>query len=96
MCDAFDCGTDHRQIFRQATGHHGVDRHILPGDRREQWRQMGLEGWAYRDILPYFKRSEGFEGGTDDWHGGEGPLKVSKASDPNPIYSAAIRAGEQA
>jgi choline dehydrogenase len=62
----------------------------------DQWRQMGLEGWAYRDILPYFKRSEAFEGGADDWHGGEGPLKVSRASDPNPIYAAAIEAGGQA
>jgi choline dehydrogenase len=62
----------------------------------DQWRQMGLEGWAYRDILPYFKKSEAFEGGADDWHGANGPLKVSKASDPNPIYSAAIQAGAQA
>jgi choline dehydrogenase len=62
----------------------------------DQWRQMGLEGWSYRDILPYFKKSEGFEGGADDWHGGEGPLKVSRASDPNPIYAAAIQAGAQA
>ncbi|MCA3722159.1 choline dehydrogenase [Phenylobacterium sp.] len=62
----------------------------------DQWRQMGLEGWAYRDILPYFKRSEAFEGGADDWHGAEGPLKVSKASDPNPIYAATIKAGAQA
>ncbi|HEY3949118.1 choline dehydrogenase [Phenylobacterium sp.] len=62
----------------------------------DQWRQMGLAGWGYADVLPYFKRSEGFEGGADAWHGGEGPLKVSKASSPNPIYSATIEAGAQA
>nr|MEA2799378.1 choline dehydrogenase [Phenylobacterium sp.] len=62
----------------------------------DQWRQMGLPGWAYADVLPYFKRSESLEGGGDAWHGGEGPLKVSKASSPNPIYSAAIQAGAQA
>jgi len=62
----------------------------------DQWRQMGLPGWAYADVLPYFKRSESLEGGGDAWHGGEGPLKVSKASSPNPIYSAAIEAGAQA
>ncbi len=62
----------------------------------DQWRQMGLEGWAYRDVLPYFKRSESLEGGGDDWHGGDGPLKVSKASDPNPIFKATIEAGRQA
>ena len=62
----------------------------------DQWRQMGLQGWSYRDVLPYFKRSESLEGGADAWHGGEGPLKVSKASSPNPIYSATVQAGRQA
>ena len=62
----------------------------------DQWRQMGLSGWSYRDVLPYFKRSEALEGGGDAWHGGEGPLKVSKASSPNPIYKATVEAGRQA
>jgi len=62
----------------------------------DQWRQMGLQGWSYRDVLPYFKRSEALEGGGDAWHGGAGPLKVSKASTPNPIYSATVEAGRQA
>ena len=62
----------------------------------DQWRQMGLSGWGYADVLPYFKRSESFEGGQDPWHGGDGPLKVTKAHSPNPIYSAAIVAGGEA
>lgn len=62
----------------------------------DQWRQMGVSGWSYRDVLPYFKRSESLEGGGDAWHGGEGPLKVSKASSPNPIYKATVEAGRQA
>ncbi|RAK62546.1 choline dehydrogenase [Phenylobacterium kunshanense] len=62
----------------------------------DQWRQMGLAGWGYADVLPYFKKSESLEGGGDAWHGGDGPLKVSKASSPNPIYKAAIEAGAQA
>jgi len=62
----------------------------------DQWRQMGLEGWAYKDVLPYFKRSESLEDGGDPWHGGDGPLKVSKAHTPNPIYKATIEAGRQA
>jgi len=62
----------------------------------DQWRQMGLAGWAYRDVLPYFRRAESFEGGADAWHGGEGPLHVSKAASPNPIYRASIEAGGQA
>jgi len=62
----------------------------------DQWRQMGLGGWGYADVLPYFKRSESLEGGGDEWHGGDGPLHVSNASSPNPIYSATIEAGRQA
>jgi len=62
----------------------------------DQWRQMGLGGWGYADVLPYFKRSESLEGGGDAWHGGEGPLKVSRASTPNPIYRATIEAGAEA
>ncbi|RAK58435.1 choline dehydrogenase [Phenylobacterium hankyongense] len=62
----------------------------------DQWRQMGLPGWGYADVLPYFKRSESLEGGADPWHGGDGPLRVSKAATPNPIYKASIEAGAQA
>ena len=28
----------------------------------DRWRQFGLDGWSYDDVLPYFKRSETFEG----------------------------------
>jgi choline dehydrogenase len=62
----------------------------------DQWRQMGLSGWGYADVLPYFKRSEALEGGGDDYHGGEGPLHISKASSKSPIYSGFIAAGAQA
>ena len=62
----------------------------------DQWGQMGLRGWSYADVLPYFKRSESLEGGGDAYHGGEGPLHVSKASSKNPIYSSFIKAGVQA
>jgi choline dehydrogenase len=62
----------------------------------DQWRQMGLTGWGYADVLPYFKRSETLQGGGDAYHGGEGPLYISKASSPSPIYSRFIAAGGEA
>ena len=62
----------------------------------DQWGQMGLRGWSYADVLPYFKRSESLEGGGDAYHGGEGPLHVSKASSKSRIYSGFIQAGVQA
>jgi choline dehydrogenase len=62
----------------------------------DQWRQMGLAGWSYADVLPYFKRAETFQGGGDAYHGSGGPLYVSKASSPSVIYSSFIKAGVEA
>lgn len=62
----------------------------------DQWRQMGLEGWAYDDVLPYFRRSETYEEGADDYHGNQGPLYVSQAPIDNPVAQAFIDAGVEA
>ena len=62
----------------------------------DQWRQMGLAGWGYADVLPYFKRSEGFEGGAGDYHGADGPLHISNPASGHAIYSGVIAAGAQA
>ena len=40
----------------------------------DQWRQMGLDGWGYADVLPYFRRSERYEGGENSIHGSGGQL----------------------
>jgi choline dehydrogenase len=34
-----------------------VRGHPLDFDR---WEEQGARGWAYRDVLPYFKRAEGW------------------------------------
>lgn len=62
----------------------------------DQWGQMGLKGWSYADVLPYFKRSETHEGGASDYHGGSGPLNVSDSPMTSPIYKAFIEAGREA
>jgi len=62
----------------------------------DQWRQMGLKGWGYADVLPYFKRSETRELGGDDWHGDQGPLYVSPGKSNNPLFRAFVEAGKQA
>ncbi len=62
----------------------------------DHWRQLGLEGWGFADVLPYFKRSEDFEDGRDDFHGEGGPLKVSGGKSTNPLYRTFVEAGRQA
>ena len=62
----------------------------------DQWAQMGLKGWSFADVLPYFKRSETLETGGDDFHGSSGPLHVSWGKSTNPLYHAVIEAAVQA
>jgi choline dehydrogenase-like flavoprotein len=49
----------------------------------DNWAALGCDGWAYEDVLPYFRRSEGNMRGKDAFHGGGGPLSVSDQSCPN-------------
>jgi choline dehydrogenase len=62
----------------------------------DQWRQMGLPGWSYADILPYFCRAEDFTDGANVYHGQGGPLHIAWGKSDNPIYAAVVKAGEQA
>ena len=60
------------------------------------WRQMGCEGWSYADTLPYFRKSENYDAGADEYHGGDGPLRVQDPEWTSPTYQAFIDAGKQA
>ena len=54
----------------------------------DHWRQLGLAGWSYADVLPYFKRSEGHVDGDSAYHGGDGPLTVSKGDGDSGAHRA--------
>ena len=62
----------------------------------DEWRQLGLPGWAFDDVLPYFRRLEGHHRGESDLHGGAGPLTISAGESDSPFHDALIAAGEQA
>ena len=65
----------------------------------DHWAEAGADGWAYADVLPYFKRMEswhdGGHGGDPDWRGKSGPLHVTRGSRKNPLYHAFVEAGAQ-
>lgn len=61
-----------------------------------RWEALGARGWAYADVLPYFKRQENSHGGEEGWRGTNGPLHVRRGGSPNPLYKAFIDAGRQA
>jgi choline dehydrogenase len=63
----------------------------------DTWADMGADGWAYADVLPYFKRMEASHGGSGpEFRGVDGPLHVSRGKRENPLFDAFIEAGRQA
>jgi choline dehydrogenase len=62
----------------------------------EGWSRQGAAGWAYRDVLPYFKRAEKRAEGGDEYRGASGKLMTSYGTLSNPLHAAWLDAGEQA
>ena len=66
----------------------------------DTWSEMGATGWAYADILPYFKKLENWNsaghGGDPDWRGNSGPLHVTRGSRSNKLVKAFVNAGCEA
>lgn len=63
----------------------------------DQWaNEFGCTGWDYQSVLPYFKKSENFSRGEDDWHGADGPLHVTADFEPHPVTEAIVEAAQEA
>ena len=60
----------------------------------DTWGQLGNRGWSYEQILPYFKKSENFEGDGDDSRGKGGPLNVAHMTEGHALCDAFIDAAE--
>ena len=61
----------------------------------DAWRQLGCTGWAYDDVLPYFRKAEHNDTFSDRFHGQDGPLGVSRPRAPLPICDAFFAAAKQ-
>jgi choline dehydrogenase len=62
----------------------------------EGWSAQGAAGWAYRDVLPYFRRAETREEGGNEYRGGSGKLQTRYGSVSNPLHAAWLAAGHEA
>ena len=58
--------------------------------------EAGCAGWSYREVLPYFKRSEDNQRLVNAYHSYGGPLGVSYPVNPPPISFAFLRAAQEA
>ena len=70
----------------------------LRGQRQDYdgWAAAGNPGWAFDDVLPYFKRAEHNTRGADAWHGSGGPLQVQDLTQANRCSSLFVQAAQQA
>ncbi|XP_041354274.1 glucose dehydrogenase [FAD, quinone]-like [Gigantopelta aegis] len=65
----------------------------------DSWAAQGCDGWSYKDVLPYFKKSEDMQDeelAKSDYHHRGGPLKITRSptsSLPSIFLKAAKEAG---
>ena len=75
-------------------GSGSINGHIYNRGQRldyDTWAQMGNRGWGYRDVLPYFKRSERRIGrGDERFRGRDGPFVVTDLDWKHPLVEAFI------
>ncbi len=56
------------------------------------WAKLGNPGWSYKEVLPYFIKSETNARGANDYRGDKGPLRVSDIGEKHPLVDAFIEA----
>jgi choline dehydrogenase-like flavoprotein len=61
----------------------------------DHWANLGNQGWSFRDVLPYFKKSERQERRESEYHGESGPLYVSELRCVNPLTRAFLESAAQ-
>ncbi|HML13770.1 MAG TPA: GMC family oxidoreductase N-terminal domain-containing protein, partial [Xanthobacteraceae bacterium] len=62
----------------------------------DHWAALGNKGWAFADVLAYFKKSESNEDFCDQWHGASGPLNVARPRTGNPFHAIFLQAAHEA
>jgi choline dehydrogenase-like flavoprotein len=60
----------------------------------DRYRELGLSGWSWSELLPYFRRLENHELGASDLHGGDGPFAIATKRPRTRLGDAFIKAGE--
>lgn len=59
----------------------------------DEWCALGNPGWSFREVLPYFLRSENNQDYRDSpWHGTDGEIQVSHVRSYNPMVEPFLAA----
>jgi choline dehydrogenase len=60
------------------------------------WERQGAPGWGWKEVLPYFLKSEDNARGASEFHGAGGPLRVSEQRSPRLVNRRLLAASEAA
>jgi choline dehydrogenase-like flavoprotein len=66
-----------------------------PSDYDRWSEEEGCKGWSFKEIQPYYLRSEGNTILSGDWHGTDGPLGVSNIPDPQGVSRAYVQSCQE-
>jgi choline dehydrogenase len=61
----------------------------------DRWRDLGLDGWSYADVLPTFRQMESHPLGPSLCHGGDGPVRITRPGARHPLSRAFLAAASQ-
>jgi choline dehydrogenase len=62
----------------------------------DSWAALGLPGWGWSDMLPYFKRMESYRRGDPATRGHDGPIGVTSLEHFDALADAYVEANGQA
>ena len=70
----------------------------IRGNRRDfdDWAELGLPGWSYAEVLPYFKKLETHWRGAGPYHGDQGPVRISRMEGPDLLWEPLLEAAQAA
>jgi choline dehydrogenase len=62
----------------------------------DRWAEDGLPNWSYAHCLPYFKKLESYDKGSNEYRGGQGPIRITTLKAELEPFRAFLEAGQQA
>ena len=96
-----DEGNGHRDIEvprgKMLGGSSSINGMVFVRGQRQDydhWAQLGNRGWSYADVLPIFKQMESYEGGSDEFRGRDGLLKVTDSPKLSPFFDKLIQSAD--
>jgi choline dehydrogenase len=61
----------------------------------DQWASLGNKGWSWKEVLPYFKKSQNQERGASECHGVGGPMNISDPKEPHILSLTLLKAAQE-